>query len=211
MSSFPIGSSVFLQNLKSEQYNDKKGIVRSRPDPTSGRQEVYIFELEKSMSIKPINIKYEPRDIGSLSISEMKGVLLSACSKKEEELSGLSKDDLQKMVADVTTNPEELAAMVAKANEPKTTPVAANSSSSNGSFTSEQLKQATDRMSSMNPDQLRQQAATMKAMGPAALRNMNPQMAHMTDDQINMAISQLVSVQHIMLLAVKCSNDTWGY
>jgi hypothetical protein len=31
----------------------------------------------------------------------------------------------------------------------------------------------------------------MKAMGPAALRNMNPQMAHMTDDQINMAISQM--------------------
>ncbi|KAL7508375.1 hypothetical protein ACHAXN_009166 [Cyclotella atomus] len=191
MSSFPIGSSVLLQNLKSEQYNDKHGIVRSRLDPMSGRQEVYIFDLEKSMSIKPINIKYEPREIESLSISEMKGVLLSS-SKTESELNGLSKDDLQKMVADVATDPEEIAALVAKSNEPKTPPAATNNiSSTNGSFTSEQLKQATDRMSNMNPDQLRQQAATMKAMGPAALRNMNPQMAHMTDDQINIAISQM--------------------
>lgn len=199
MSSFPIGSSVLLQNLKSEQYNDKHGIVRSRLDPMSGRQEVYIFDLEKSMSIKPINIKYEPREIESLSISEMKGLLLSS-SKTESELNELSKDDLQKMVADVATDPEEIAALVAKSNEPKTPPAATNNNSStNGSFTSEQLKQATDRMSNMNPDQLRQQAATMKAMGPAALRNMNPQMAHMTDDQINMAISQMVSV-HMMLM-----------
>ena len=43
----------------------------------------------------------------------------------------------------------------------------------------------------MNPDQLRQQAATMKAMGPAALRATNPAMAHLTDAQINMSISQM--------------------
>lgn len=192
--SFPIGSSVLLQNLKSDQYNDKKGIVRSKLDPMSGRQEVYIFDLEKSMAIKPVNIKYEPRDVGSLSISEMKSVLILS-NKKEEELKGLDKDDLQKMVAYVAGSPEEIAALVAKANEPKSTP--ATTTSDNGSFTSEQLKQATDRMSSMNPDQLRQQAATMKAMGPAALRNMNPQMAHMTDDQINMAINQMVSAHRI--------------
>ena len=197
---FPIGSSIILQNLKSEQYNDKKGIVRSKVDPMSGRQEVYIFDLEKSMAIKPVNIKYEPREIGSLSASDIKGVLLSASNKKIEELQGLDKDDLRKMVADVTTNPDEIAALVAEANEPKSAPAANNNS--NASFTSEQLRQATDRMSQMNPDQLRQQAATMKAMGPAALRNMNPQMAHMTDDQINMAISQMVRVAHMIMSSI---------
>lgn len=148
------------------------------------------------MAIKPVNIKYEAREIGSLSASEMKGLLL-ASNKKEEELKGLDKEDLRNMVADVTTCPDEIAALVAKANEPKSIPVATNNS--NGSFTSEQLRQATDRMSQMNPDQLRQQAATMKAMGPAALRNMNPQMAHMTDDQINMAISQMVRVAQMKM------------
>jgi hypothetical protein len=192
MSTFPIGSSVLLQNLKSEQYNDKKGIVRSALDPMSGRQEVYILSLEKPMAIKPINMKYEPREIGSLSISEMKGLLLISkkVDKEPEEWKGLDKEELQKLVADVTTSPDEIAALVAKANEPKSTPAPNNNSS--GSFTSEQLRQATDRMSQMNPDQLRQQAATMKAMGATALRNMNPQMANMSDDQINMAISQMV-------------------
>jgi len=199
MSSFPVGSSVLLQNLKSEQYNDKKGIVRSKLDPMSGRQEVYIFDLEKSMSIKPINIKYEPRAADSLSVSEMKSVLL-ASNKKEEELKGLDKEDLQKMVTDATSNPEEIAALLAKANEPKT-PAPTTAS---GSFTSEQLKQATERMSSMDPAQLRQQAATMRAMGPAALRNMNPQMARMTDDQINMSINQLVSVHTNIVLRQSC-------
>ena len=89
--------------------------------------------------------------------------------------------------ARVVDSPEEIAALVAKANEPKATSAPA---ANNGSFTSEQLRH---RMSSMNTDQLRQQAATMRAMGPAALRNMNPQMARMTDDQINMAINQMVS------------------
>ena len=189
MSTFPIGSSVFLQNLKSEQYNGKKGIVRSTLDPMSGRQEVYVIELEKSMAIKPDNIKYEPRELSSLSVSDMKGLLLLSSKKENEpdEWQGLDRDSLQKMVAEITTNPDEIASLVAKANETNSKP-----NNTNGSFTSEQLKQATDRMSQMNPAQLRQQAATMKAMGPAALRNMNPQMAHMTDEQINMAISQMV-------------------
>jgi len=192
MSSFPIGSSVLLQNLKSDQYNDKKGIVKSSLNSTSGRQEVYIFDVNKSMSIKPANMRYEPREISSLSISEMKGLLLVSRKqdREPEEWKGLNKDDLRKMVADVTTCPDEIAALVAKANEPKSVPVT-NNNHTNASFTSEQLREATDRMSQMNPAQLRQQAATMKAMGPAALRNLNPQMANMTDEQISMAISQM--------------------
>lgn len=159
----------------------------------SNRQEVYLIDLEKNMAIKPTNMKYEPRELTSLSIAEMKGLLL-ASNKKEEELQGLDKSELQKMVANVSTNPEEIAALVAKANAPASVPsVGNNNNASDGSFTSDQLRHATDRMSQMNPEQLRQQAATMKAMGPAAMRNMNPQMAHMTDEQITMAINQMVS------------------
>ncbi|KAL3778495.1 hypothetical protein HJC23_000508 [Cyclotella cryptica] len=192
MSSFPIGSSVLLQNLKSDQYNDKKGIVKSSVNSTSGRQEVYIFDINKSMSIKPANMRYEPREISSLSISEMKGMLLVSLKqdKEPEEWKGLNKEDLQKMVADVTTRPDEIASLIAKANEPKAVPTA-NNNHANASFTSEQLREATNRMTQMDPAQLRQQARKMKAIGPAALRNLNPQMANMTDEQINMAISQM--------------------
>ena len=77
MSAFPFGSSVLLQNLRSNQYNDKKGVVRSSLDAKSGRQEVYIFDLNKSMSVKPVNIRYEPREISSLSVAELKGLLMA--------------------------------------------------------------------------------------------------------------------------------------
>jgi hypothetical protein len=97
------------------------------------------------------------------------------------------------MVKEVTTSSDELAKLIAKANEPKDVPAATtnNTTSSTSSFNSSQLRQGAERMASMNPDQLRQQAATMKAMGPAALRATNPAMAHLTDAQINMSISQM--------------------
>ena len=205
--SFPVGSSVLLQNLvKGAQYNDKKGIVRSRLNASSGRQEVYVFEANKSMAIKPINMRYEPREISSLSISEMKGLLLASKICKGEDASenvkepdqwkGLDKEQLRQMVAEVTTSPEEIAALVAKANEPKELPSSINAPATQQptQFTSDQLRQSAERMSQMSPEALRQQAATMKSMGPAALRSMNPQMARMTDEQIHMAIAQMEAV-----------------
>ncbi|KAL7467397.1 hypothetical protein ACHAXS_007647 [Conticribra weissflogii] len=194
MSSFPIGSSVLLQGLVgAAQYNDKKGIVRSKVN-ASGRQEVYVFEANKSMAIKPINMKYEPRDISTLSIADMKGLLLVAkkLSKEPEEWKGIDKDELQKMVATVANTPEEIASLVAQANEPKEIPSAAPKSQP--TISKDQLRQGAERMSQMSPEALKQQALTMRAMGPTALRNMNPQMAHMTDAQINMAIEQMEAV-----------------
>eukprot|EP00569_Conticribra_weissflogii_P005116 CAMPEP_0171344692 /NCGR_PEP_ID=MMETSP0878-20121228/19943_1 /TAXON_ID=67004 /ORGANISM="Thalassiosira weissflogii, Strain CCMP1336" /LENGTH=527 /DNA_ID=CAMNT_0011847941 /DNA_START=11 /DNA_END=1594 /DNA_ORIENTATION=+ len=194
MSTFPIGSSVLLQGLVgAAQYNDKKGIVRSKIN-ASGRQEVYVFEANKSMAIKPINMKYEPRDISTLSINEMKGLLLVAkkLNNEPDEWKGVNKDELQKMVATVADSPEEIAALVAKANEPKEIPSAA--AKSQPAISKDQLRQGAERMSQMSPEALKQQAATMRAMGPTALRNMNPQMTHMTDAQINMAIDQMEAV-----------------
>ena len=195
MSSFPIGSSILLQGLVgAAQYNDKKGMVRSNLNAATGRQEVYVFDAKKSMAIKPSNMKYEPREISSLSVPDLKGLLL--VSKKLEtepdEWKGLDKEDLRKMAAEVTTSPDEIAALVAKANEPKGAPPAAKSQT--GKFTGDQLRQGAERMSQMSPEGLKQQAATMRAMGPAALRNMNPAMAHMSDAQINMAIEQMESI-----------------
>ncbi len=194
-SSFPVGSSVILQNLVgAAQYNGKKGIVKSRL-ASNGRQEVYVIDADKTMAIKPANLSFVPRELSSLSVSEMKGVLMESIgSSIEGELTGLEKDVLQSMVKEVTTSSDELAKLIAKANEPKDVPATTSSSSSTtqpSSFNSSQLRQGAERMASMNPDQLRQQAATMKAMGPAALRATNPAMAHLTDAQINMSISQM--------------------
>lgn len=212
-SSFPIGSSVLLQNLvKGAHLNDKKGIVKSRPNAASGRQEVYIFEAQKSLSIKPANLRYEPRELSSLSASEMKGIMLLISKKKTQEdeghttteWKGMDKEELRRMVEGeiATSDPEEIAELVAKANEPEEIPSSngdgeGSSSSANNAgnpINSSQLRQGAEKMSQMTPDDLRKQAATMKAMGPAALRAMNPQMARMTDAQINMAISQMEAV-----------------
>ncbi|KAL7533488.1 hypothetical protein ACHAXR_005265 [Thalassiosira sp. AJA248-18] len=196
MASFPVASSVLLQNLvKGAHLNDKKGIVKSRLSAT-GRQEVYIFEAEKTMAIKPANLRYEPRDLSTLSVSEMKGVLRVSFGFESDktEWSGMDKEELRQMVKETVTDPLEIAELVAKANEPKEIPSSNNNNANGASFDSSQLRQGADRMSSMTPDDIRRQAATMKAMGPAALRNMNPQMARMSDAQINMAIEQMEAV-----------------
>lgn len=201
-SSFPVGSCVVLQNLVGgAQYNDKNGIVKSQLT-ANGRQEVYVFGVNKSMAIKPINMRYLPRELSSLSVPEMKGVLTASGSSTENELSGLDKDSLKSMVAEVSTSPEELAKLIAKANEPAAsdTPTPRNNNRSTAAaapqpsppnFSTSQLRQGAERMSSMTPDQLRQQAATMRAMGAATLRATNPAMAALTDEQINMSISQM--------------------
>lgn len=192
-SSFPVGSSVLLQGLVGgAQYNDKKGIVRSPLKPT-GRHDVYIFEANRTIAIKVDNMRYEPRELSTLSVSEMKGVL---GKREEKELVGLGKDDLQKMIAEITTCPTEIAKLVAEANEPKETPPnnTATDEKNSNNFSATQLREASQKMASMSPDQLRQQAATMKAMGPTALRNLNPAMKHMSDAQINQAIEQMEAV-----------------
>ena len=187
MTSFPIGSSVLLQNLvKGAHLNDKKGIVKSKLS-SSGRQEVYIFEENKALSIKPANLKYEPRTLSSLSIPEMKSILTNGIgSTNTIDFTGLDKDSLRNMVIDEIENVNdtiEIAKLVAKANEPKDIPT--TNSTMNGSvgqqqFSSSQLRQGAERMSSMSAEDIKRQAQTMKAMGPAALRNMNPQFASMS-------------------------------
>ena len=175
--------------------------MKSHPDVNSGRQEVYVFEAQRSMAIKPSNLRYEPRELSSLSITEMRGLLRiyssdssnknnsEAASAGESECSGMNKEELRTHVTKVlgttiSNDAVQIAELVARSNEPKDTTIPSNSSASasSSSLNSSQLRQGAERMSQMSPTDIRQQAATMKAMGPAALRAMNPQMARMTGE-----------------------------
>ena len=58
--SFPVGSSVVVQNLvKGAQYNGTKGTIKSTLDPKSSRQEVFIPSANKTLAIKPVNLRRE--------------------------------------------------------------------------------------------------------------------------------------------------------
>ena len=79
MSFFRVGSNIFLRNLVDESHlNGLKGIVKSgwRGD----QQEVYVIDANihghpEIMYIKPVNLRYELRDVESLTVSEMRGIM----------------------------------------------------------------------------------------------------------------------------------------
>ena len=78
--SFPIGSSVILRDLVGASHlNGKYGVVKSCPNAGMGtsdyRQEVYVIDAKKKFMFKPSNLRYEPRDIDSLTTAEMKCIL----------------------------------------------------------------------------------------------------------------------------------------
>lgn len=81
--SFPIGSSVVLQNLiNGATYNRLRGIVKSDLDPTSLRQNVFIITANKTIAIRPTNMKHcvpteNYDDVLFMSIKELKEELQS--------------------------------------------------------------------------------------------------------------------------------------
>jgi hypothetical protein len=58
-------------------------------------------------------------------------------------------------------------------------------------MTSDQFKEASQKISSLTPEQLKQQAAMLKSMPIETLRKTNPQFANMSEDQIKLAIQQM--------------------
>jgi hypothetical protein len=203
-SSYPIGSSVLLHNLVGASHlNGTKGIVKGKNNG-GGRQEVYVFEAQKSMAIKITNLQYEPRTVQSLTVSEMKSIL-RVLKEKDDHIAGMDKETLRKVVeksitlsiqTSENTTPVEIkiAELIARANEPPSSTTTSTTTTTAQSINSDQLRQGAERMASMSPDDLRKQATTMRAMGPAAMRAMNPQMANMSDTQIEMAIAQMEAV-----------------
>jgi len=74
--SFPISSNIILQNLiAGAKYNGLPGIVKSDIDTTSLRQNVFIIDANKVISVKTANIRHlenESNDVSSLSIKQLK-------------------------------------------------------------------------------------------------------------------------------------------
>eukprot|EP00980_Cylindrotheca_fusiformis_P027963 scaffold22574_cov125-Cylindrotheca_fusiformis.AAC.16 len=184
MTSYPLEARVLLHGLvKAPDLNGKVGVVKS--GMTNGRYQVFIQDLAKSVALKSSNLRYEGRSAESLSIKELKTVLLSK-GVAESELTGIDKSDLQSKLSNLQLSEEGIAELLAMADAPKP------ASTTRHSNPSMDPTQAASQLENMSPDQLRQQARAMKTMDPATIRRMNPQFANMTDSQLQMAADQML-------------------
>lgn len=182
-STFPVEARVILQGLlKAPDLNGKKGVVRSGLSST-GRHTVYIKALDKSVGLKPSNLRYEPISLKSLTAKELK-MVLKYKNQEPSDTTGMEKSDLQARVSKVMDDSsEELPQLLANAK-------AKAGADDSGSATASH-SQAADQLGNMSPDQLRQQAQMMKTMDPSTLRKMNPQFANMSDSQLKMAADRM--------------------
>ena len=70
---FPVGTAVIIQNLvKNSQYNGGKGLVLTPLDPSSLRQNVFVANGYKTMSIKPVNLKIDPHYDGPIPVEKLR-------------------------------------------------------------------------------------------------------------------------------------------
>ena len=150
------------------------GIVRS--ELTNGRQQVYLEDLSKSVALKLSNLQWEGISVETLSVKELKKILKSQ-NTPDSELVGVDKRELQSKVANLTDAPEEIAKLLAHAKAGTPTTATRTRATAN-------VKQAADQLSNMSPDQLRQQARMMRSMDPDGVRRMNPQLQHMSNEQL---------------------------
>ena len=113
-----------------------------------------------------------------------------------EQMKNMGENELrQAMGSNAPINRTPSAAATRPASS--TTNNTANSSVMNDTIknmNSDQLKEASQKISSMSPEQLKSQAAMLKNMPIETLRRTNPHMANMTEDQIKMAINQMESM-----------------
>lgn len=186
---FPLKAKVVLHGLKSEEFNGKTGVILG--GLKDGRQQVHVEELNKNAALKLVNLSYQERELESLSVKELKKIL----QHKEAVLKfqGMDKADLQEKLKELTTSPLEITEWLAHANAPGSS----SSSESAGSDDKSKGNGANDfdaglnQFDNMDPNQLRQQAQIMRSMPPAQLRSMNPQLAGMSDSQIQQAAAQM--------------------
>lgn len=113
-----------------------------------------------------------------------------------EQMKNMGEDDLRQAMgsnAPIGQRPSTSATRPASSTANNT----ANSSVMNDTIknmNSDQLREASQKISSMSPEQLKSQAAMLKNMPIETLRRTNPHMANMTEDQIKMAINQMESM-----------------
>jgi hypothetical protein len=178
---FPVGSRVILQNLtKGTEFNGKVGVIKSKL--TDERQQVLLIQSGKTLGIRPMNLKYEPRSVNSLSISELKTLLTL---KEVTQLSGYDKSQLREMVKIKTESEEEVADLLYTHLEQENNQKASMGSNGNG------RQQNGGSALNLSPDQMRQQAQMLRTMPASQIRRMNPQMAGFSDAQIQMAANQM--------------------
>ncbi len=102
--SYPIGSRVILQDLvKGAQYNGMKGTVKSLPDPTTTRQNIYVHTANKSLAVKPSNLRLDSRELASLSIDEMKSLLVFCGLVKTHELTAILNMEMAGKIEEATS------------------------------------------------------------------------------------------------------------
>jgi hypothetical protein len=186
---FPIESKVILHGLtKSPELNGKAGVVRSDLND-SGRQSVFIVESSRTVSLKPCNLKYEPRTVESLSAKELTAILRVKGVDKVHYLAA-DKSELRTKVTELVLDEEEIPLLLARSQTPpsSTSSTATVDSASTGTT---QMAQQADQLSNMSPDTLRHQAQLMRSMDPDSIRRLNPQLANMTDAQIRVAADQM--------------------
>jgi len=206
-SSFPVGSKVILHSLKNEDFNGKIGVIQSKLQSNERQQVLLIGSGEtKILGIKPANLKYELRSVNSLSINELKTLL--KLKKKEQGitddnvtyLTGLDKVQLRELVKDEVPTEEEIADLLythlEKQREEKEIEEAkkqkdAKKKKTAFNATTTSKEQISNSLDNMTPEQMRSQAQMLRSMPPNQIRRMNPQMANLSDAQIQMAAHQM--------------------
>jgi hypothetical protein len=188
VTSFPLEARVILHSLNAADLNGKIGVIKSDLS-SADRHTVFIPQLDRSVGLKPSNLRYEPRTLESLSVKELKMILKK--KNNDGELVGMDKSDLRtevtKLMSSESADENEIPKLLAKAKLSQPKPVAPVSVKNNPGVGS----QAADNLGNMNPDQLRQQARMMRTMDPNYIRQTNPQLAHMSDEQIRGAANQM--------------------
>jgi hypothetical protein len=185
---FPLKARVILHGLKAAEFNDKIGVVQQSSLNSEGRQMVFIEELNKTVALKLTNLKYEPRPATSLSNKELKAILRNR--EAVLKFQGLDKCDLLAKLEELTTDPTQIAEWLAVANAGSGAGSNSDAMYTDGS-TSSTMPSGLDQLDNMTPEMLRQQAQAMRRLPPATIRAMNPQMANMTDAQIQQAAAQM--------------------
>ena len=180
---FPLQSKVILQGLnKAPEYNGKTGVVMS--SIKDGRQQVLVGK--KFLGLKPSNMTYQLRPVDSLSMQELKKILM----EKDENLnlSGMDVSDLRRDVGSI--EPEIAFEYLAVANA-KEFVEKEKAKEQQAQETHKTMKTQADKISQMSPDQLRRQARMMRSMPPDQIRRANPQLRHMSDAEIQAAATQM--------------------
>lgn len=126
-----------------------------------------------------------------MAISQMEAVANNPDQLKmaADQMNSMSDDQLKHAVetSPLTSGPMTGATAASTATSPAAAPAVIDGKN----ISKSQFEMATQQMSSMTPEQLRQQANMLKSMPLDTLRRSNPQMANMSDAQIQASIAQL--------------------